>query len=496
MRNDNPEYSTLAAGQFLKSYWSIFAWAFLYLVIAGAIQFNIPYPWDYDTAYHAAMGKLIREHGPLDSFPWTPFSWLYDHFADDELLFHLLFVPFAKLDWITASQIVGTIAGSTILIVFYLLFRTERVRFAGLWALVPLACSLLFFFRFILVRPHLLSISLSLIFLWAAVRGRLAILAAVSATYPLVYIAFWQLPCLLLFAAETAHFFAGKGIRWKPAAVAFAGIALGVAVHPNALELLRYNWIVMYYVLFKIGWMTDVGFDMGAELGPYPLGGWVQGLLFPVFFLIASAIFSWRNRKNDMLSLAFMFVALGFCVLTIRSARFAEYFVPFSVAALALSTKTLTRRFLAPLILSISLIYTLWAGYPTLSDITSLQNKMPPDIAAALQQQIPPGSQVFTTDWYNTGLLMLTLPDRLFLVTQDPTFLYLKDPELYQVWYSITHDAPPGMAETIRKRFNSRYVIVSNPPQMAKFSYQLFMDPGVRMLLNTNQWMVFDLGTP
>lgn len=496
MQNANPGRATFAAEQFLKNSWPIFIWALIYLVIAGAIQFNIPYPWDYDTAYHAAMGKLIRSHGILHSFPWTPFSWLYDHFADDELLFHLLFVPLAGLNWITASQIVGTLAGATILTVFYVLLRTERVRFAGLWALILLACSLLFIFRFILVRPHLLSIALSLIFLWAAVRGRLLVLAAVSAIYPLVYIAFWQLPCLLLLAAETARFFSGKGIRWKPAAAAFAGVAAGVAVHPNALDLLRYNWIVMYYVLFKIGWLTDVGFDMGAELKPFPLGGWVQGLIIPVFSLIASSVFAWRNRRNDMLPLAFVFVALGFCVLTIKSARFAEYFVPFSVAALALASRTVNRRFLAPAILGVSMIYTLWVGSPTLSDITHLENKMPPEIAAALQRLIPRGSQVFTTDWYNTGLLMMTLPDRLFLVTQDPTFLYLKDPELYKIWYSITHDAPAGMAETIRQRFNARYVIVSNPRQMAQFSYRLFYEPGVRMLLNSNQWMLFDLGRP
>jgi hypothetical protein len=52
------------------------------------------------------------------------------------------------------------------------------------------------------------------------------------------------------------------------------------------------------------------------------------------------------------------------------------------------------------------------------------------------------------------------------------------------------------MAETIRHRFNARYVIVSNPRQMAKFSYRLFYEPGVRMLLNSKQWMLFDLGRP
>ena len=55
MRRSNPGHLHFTTDQFLESYWPIFAWAFLYLLIAGAIQFNIPYPWDYDTAY--------RRHG-------------------------------------------------------------------------------------------------------------------------------------------------------------------------------------------------------------------------------------------------------------------------------------------------------------------------------------------------------------------------------------------------------------------------------------------------
>src|SRR3990172_6064002 len=149
---------TLAMSQSLKDRWLIFAWAFFYLLIVGAVQFNIPYPWDNDTAYHAVVGQLTREHGILHAFPWTPFSWLADHYADKELIFHLLFVPFAGLHWTTASQIVGTLCGAMLLLTLYLVLRAENVRFAGLWALIPLTGSVLFFFRFVLVRPHLLSI--------------------------------------------------------------------------------------------------------------------------------------------------------------------------------------------------------------------------------------------------------------------------------------------------------------------------------------------------
>jgi hypothetical protein len=107
------------------------------------------------------------------------------------------------MDWITAARIVGTLTGATLLLSLYLILRAEGVRAAALWALVSMAASVIFIFRFALVRPHLLSITLALVLLWAAARSRLAILAAVSVIYPWAYVDFWQLPCLLLNAAET-----------------------------------------------------------------------------------------------------------------------------------------------------------------------------------------------------------------------------------------------------------------------------------------------------
>jgi hypothetical protein len=481
--------------KFIKNNWPVFFWIAVYLVIAGALQLYTAYPPDSDTPFHVAVGQLIRKYGILHAFPWTPFSWIADHYADDKLLFHLMFVPVAHLNWITATRIVGAVAGATILTVLYLILRIERVRFAGLWALIPLSGSLLFMFRFVLVRPHLLSIALAIIFLWAGSRARYAILAAVSFIYPWAYVAFWQIPLLLLIAAESARFVAGERVQWKPAASALVGMAAGIAFHPNAANLLEYNWIVMYDVLFKNAWLPHVGFEMGSELNPYPLGGWVQGLSVSVLMTIFAAIHSWRQRRNNTVPVAFTLAAIGFCILTVRSARFAEYFVPFSVAAMALASKSMTSRYLGPVILSVSLLYSSLVGIPSLSWLAELQNEMPPPIASFLQKRIPPGSQVFTTDWDHTGLLMVTLPERRFMVALDPTLFYLKDPELYRLWYRICREAPPGSAEIIRRRFGARFVLGLNIPGSRALFDRLQADRGVRTLLASDMWMLFDLGT-
>ncbi len=449
-----------------------------------------------DTPYHVAVGQLIRKHGILHAFPWTPFSWLADNYTDDKLLFHLMFVPLSGLPWETAARIVGTLAGAAILAALYLILRAEQVRFPGLWTFLALASSQYFIYRFLLVRPHLLSITLAPVFLWAAVRGRYVVLAAVSVVYPWSYIAFWQLPCLLLVASEAARLLAGGQVRWRSAAVSLAGIAAGVAIHPNAENLLEYNWIVMSEVLFKAGWLHKTGFDMGIELEPYPLLGWVLGLMVNVFMIVAAAISAWRNRKKDVVLLAFALAALGFFALTVKSGRFLEYFVPFSAAAFALSTRFITWRFLLPAIFGVSMVYTVGLGYPVAWKLMKEPEKMSPRVASFFRQQIPPGSQVFTTTWDVTGLLLVTLPERYFLVALDPTLFYLKDPELYQLWYRLTHDAPAGIAETIRQRFGARFVVVDKPNRTKRFNYQLSSEPGVRMLLMSEKWLLFDLGNP
>jgi hypothetical protein len=120
---------------------------------------------------------------------------------------------------------------------------------------------------------------------------------------------------------------------------------------------------------------------------------------------------------------------------------------------------------------------------------------MPQNIASFLQQEIPPGAQVFDTDWDYAGWLMLTLPDRRFIVGLDPTFLYKKDPKLYRVWYQIRHEAPEGSAEAIRRYFGARYVLGFKTPLSRNLFNRLSSEPGVRILLASDTWTLFDLGT-
>lgn len=477
-------------GEFLSTLF----WAFLFLGVAGSLQLYTSYPWDTDTAFHAVVGRLIRQYGLLHSFPWTPFSWISDKYADKELFFHLLFVPLAKVDFVYAARIVGTVTGASALFAIYYLLREERIPYAGLWALLPLACSSAFIFRFALVRPHLVSITLAILLFWGVARSRLLPVAVVAMLYPWAYVAFWQLPLLILISVESSRLLSGRKIRWQPAAVTVAGIIAGLLLHPNGANLLNLNWIQMTDVLIRNAWGVKTGFDLGSEFLSPSLQFWLRRLLPVPFMALFAIVVGWRNRKENSVPLACAIAAVIFMVLTSRTSRFSEYFVPFSVTALALSSPYIRGRYFCHGVLAVSLAYLLLFGSRTLPNLATRMNDMPPQLAALLQSNIPPDAQVFTPHWKYTGPFMLGLPGRKFIVALDPTFFYVKDPDLYTLWYRISHDAPPDTPEIIRRKFNSRYVLSYNLLERKAFLERLHSAPGVRTVVENDFVMLFDLG--
>jgi hypothetical protein len=467
------------------------------IVLVGVLHvLFVRVPHDADSAYHAAVGELIRRHGILHAFPWTPMSWLADHYADKELLFHLLYAALSGFGWLVASRVVGTVCGAAVLVALYSVLRAERVRLPALWAVLPLLSSSVFLFRFALVRPHLLSIALVMVVLWAAARRRLVVLALASLVYPWAYVA-WILPLLLVGAAEAARFASGERPSWKPAAVALAGVATGIALHPNAANLVRLASLVLGEILVANAWGGRQGLELGTEFDPFPPSQWASLLLLTVAILVAALVLAWRHRRRSSTPLAFALAALGFGLATVRTARFAEYLVPLSVAALGLALRHVgsARLRLAPVGLALlALLYQGPEEARLLARLREWPNRIPAYVAKVMQESIPPGAQVFTCEWGLTGYLMRALPERRFLVALDPSLFRAKDPELYALWYAMTRRPPPDLSRLVRERFGARYVVCFYDAQFEAFTDRLSREPGVKTVLVSDDWNVYDLG--
>jgi hypothetical protein len=480
----------------LRSILEALAWIAVYFVIVAALQLSIPYPLDDDTAYHFSVARLIREHGMLQSFPWTRFSWQFDHYADKEFLFHLLFVPFTPLGFNSASRVVGTISGAAILSAIYAVLWSEKVRYAGIWALLPLGTTI-FLYRFSQVRPHLLSIALAILFLWAYSRRRLVLLAVVSLLYPLTYVAFWQIPLLLLLAAEGGRLLSGERRCWRPPLVAVIAISVGVVVHPNTWNLLQINWIHMTDILMRNAWGNHLEFNMGEEFEPFAAVDWLKEMSVPTLAVLFAVGGAWKARRSDTLLPAGALAILVFLLLTLRTNRFLEYLVPFATIILALVGRERGKGWLLPLFCVLSIAGTLLTGTPLLRYITSSQPRLwqlDREVARVILREVPVGGAVFTCGWEYTGTLMAEVPERNYLVALDPTLFYKRNPELYELWYRTLKDAPPTSADIVRRSFSSRYVACLDHPSLYPFFDALARDRRGWVLYSDGKWVLFDLG--
>jgi hypothetical protein len=207
----------------------------------------------------------------------------------------------------------------------------------------------------------------------------------------------------------------------------------------------------------------------------------------------ASVVLAWRNRRAAVAPLAFAVATLAFGLLTLRTARFVEYFVPFSTVGFAL-TATLSRpRLVLALALACSLV---WSGREERDLLVGLSQSTPrlsEEDARVLEARIPRGAQVFTCGWGLTGTLMLALPDRKFMVALDPTLFAIHDPRRYDLWYRLPREAPERLAETIRGEFGAQFVACSWDKRFRRFFDELAFEAGVNAVLVSDNWNVYDL---
>ncbi|BDG10821.1 hypothetical protein [Anaeromyxobacter paludicola] len=463
------------------------------LAAAAALQAWTPIPWDADTAYHVAVARLIRAQGLLHAFPWTPFSWLARHYADKELLFHLLLVPLSGLDWVTDAKVVGALCGFAALSSLYLVLRAERVRLGAVWALAALASSGYFAMRLGLVRPHLLSMALAPAVTWAAARRRHGLLFAACVAYPLAYTA-WHTALGLVALAELARVAAGQRPRWGAPLAAAGGLAVGLLVHPNFPAILSFFWIQNFQILMGTAWTGMAGVELGTEYLPFTPAEALRFALLPGLAALAGAALAWRERREGWVPLAFALPALAFGALTFRTQRFVEYFVPFSFAALALALRGRGGRALPAAALGIALAFTGLVGRGPLELMRLRLRDFSPEVEAHLRARIPEGAQVFACDWLTTGELMLALPERRFLVALDPVLFLKNDPERYRLWWQLDHQPPPHPALAIREGFGADFVVCdTGHPAFWPLFDALQADPGARLLHRSPLWIGWDL---
>ncbi|MFA6604038.1 MAG: hypothetical protein WCT10_04355 [Patescibacteria group bacterium] len=507
----------------LNGFFSRHRWLRYALFFAVALAVNSFVLWqrsfaDPDSFYHLKMALLLKERGFVADFPWLPFTTLAHAYADHHFLYHWAMVPFiAVFGPFVGAKASAVFFASAALTAFYRLLRVCRAA-APLFFAALLATSGTFLFRFDLVKataPSLLILFLALA-AWRERKPRLLFLLA------WVYVwthGGWPLLLVAAAALATGEFLSGSifdgrtGIAWhglslrRPsrdiilnlAAIA-SGLVAGVLVNPYFPRNLQFYWEQIFQIAI-VGFRDRIG--VGSEWYAYPFlelfraAGTVFVMAGVCLTIVAYVVLHRRQIKilsgaadpNERRNAALVFAAVLltglFLLLTLRSRRHVEYFVPFAFLAEALVLGTLWRWFdwqplrtwirtgsrslvvwfvrLALLYFAVFFAFTMVRGVLGVRKLYEKGYSWTRYQRAAewLQTAAVGGEVVFHSDWDDFPMLFLFNDRQVYVNGLDPTFLYRQDPQLHDEYVEITTGRmASGAAAAIRRDFNARFVMI------------------------------------
>lgn len=470
------------------------------------IQYTDAFP-DPDSFYHMKMALLIREGNLAKNFPWlSDYTILGANYADQHFLYHVFLVPFVTLFNPPIGIKIATIFLAALLItLFYWLLKKEGIRFAAFYSILLLFIEP-FTFRISLAKAPSVSIIFLLLIFWCIFKYRLRKLFLLSAIFvwayggfPLALVALVVYGIIsLIFRFRERKIFFGvikffkyskswqdlifKGREIKLFLVGLGGIVTGLILNPYFPQNLSFYW----FQLVKIGvvnYQKVIG--VGGEWYPYGFTNLIPNTVFLSLILaVALVAFFITIKKQNRRSFTLLILTIFFLVLTLKSRRYVEYYVPlgmlFSAFALNPLVKNVNIRFLIKKIpdyyFSRKIVFTILAIYflvmiPTIAlrDLKQERNNFLTGIpynkfqAAStwIENNTPKDSLVLHSDWDEFPILFYHNTHNRYIVGLDPTFMYAFNQDLYWRWVKITTgEQKEDLYDIIKNDFQSATVFL------------------------------------
>jgi hypothetical protein len=456
-----------------------FELAAAFLLIAamfGGIQFSGKAILDNDGYYHIRWSKMLREAAPhLPPFKALPLTILNEKsYVDHHFLFHVLLIPFTYGDLRIGAKLAAVAYSTLALTMLFGLLVVYQIPYRWLWLLPLVASSEPFLYRMSMTRAPSLSIAFMAVGAYLILQRKHLWLALLSFFFVWAYSLF---PLILLMAIfySLCLYLAEQRFDFKAIYATGSGIIAGLLINPyfpNNLTLLRDHLIMKVTANYSV--------DVGVEW--YPYDSWVlvssSGVAF-IIFLLALLAFNYRKRVQDIKPLFFLLIAFALLVMVLKSRRFIEYFPPFAILFAAFTIKgrinsawfsTQKKQMIAAgaailtgFVLMVSLMFNcLQARHDVQSEADPYAYR---GASEWLTANVAKGSLIFNTDWDDFPMLFYYNPDYAYVAGLDPTYLYDKDKDLWQLYADITLGKRSDAASLIRERFGAEYVFTDNQHQ-------------------------------
>ena len=488
----------------------------LRLALAGVLslgflsrfQFRLEVVRGVDVYYHLAVAREMLASGPLQSFPWTPYSLFAEHFADKEFLFHVLLMPLAGLDVVSAGQLGALLAQVAVVAVFAAILWQWRAPLApalllGLCAIGPPLAV-----RLSMCRPHTwtLAFSLLVLALLAARRPRLGALFVCACLHGLFHSGGWLSVAFAgLFAATALLGLEGRKphLDWKPVAATAAGWLLGQLLHPNFPANFEVLWLQNVVVPLTAGSAggSALSAALGAELMPSS-GAVVLANLPALALLTATGLaLIYRPALRDRRSLTAWLAAAIFTALAVFvMRRMWELAGPLSLlcaaALLARATTQFETSRLRSRGLQLGLAAVILLGATNTQHHASLwitDTEPPVAMSRWLNRNAEAGDFVYSAQWGDSAPLLWFAPKLRSLVALDPTFLYAQDPDRFLAYAATVTGDDPDPIGTILDRFEARWLTIWRVPVFDSLSEAAAGDSRSTLVFQDPDYLVYEL---
>lgn len=448
----------------------------LILAVMLSIQFAGPAILDNDGYYHIRWSRMLAEHAPkLPPFKPLPLTTLNERdYVDHHYLYHVLLIPFTAGDLRVGAKLSAAIFSSLAVAALFWLMAAYRLPYRWAWLIPLLLSSEPFLYRMSMARAPSLSLAFLGVGIYLILKRRWVWLSLLSFAFVWLYSLFPLIFAVAL-AYTAAVYLAERRLEPGAALATFSGIVAGLLINPYFPKNLVLFWD---HLMMKL--TADYSVNVGVEWYPYDtwvmLGG--SAVAFVIYFAGLVA-FDFRRQGRDPKPLFFLILATMFLLMAFKSRRFIEYWPPFAVlfGAFTLSpyierlmkrgVRHRTDRAVCAVAASVAMVALLGTMTVTVL-VAHLNIRTETDPYAYrgaslwLAENTPPGTVVFNTDWDDFPMLFYYNPDRTYIVGLDPTYLYDRNPEMWNLYKDITLGDKSDPAPIIKERFGAEYVFTDN----------------------------------
>jgi len=263
-------------------------------------------------------------------------------------------------------------------------------------------------------------------------------------------------------------------LELRPLVFVSLGVTFGLLINPYFPDNIIFG---ARHLIPKLLGEADI--RVGNEWYPYEttqlLSNTPLGLLF---FLSGVFALGLNNRRMDTRTAAGLLLSIFFGLMLFQSRRFIEYFPPFALIFTAFAWAPIidragyeprmifpvdwkSKRFLPGVFLSVMILAGTWFSARAAQE--NLLDTKPASMYSVASEWLidhtPQGTRIFQTDWDDFPRLFFHNTWNTYLIGLDPTYMQLKDPQLFERWVAITRGEVEDPSQQIFEAFSAQYVL-------------------------------------